>query len=390
LKVNEEQRRIQAINRHLAGEKPSTIYASLGRSNYWFFKWLARFESGDENWYKSLPRAPKHPHRSTDEKLEKLIVSIRERLENTRYAQVGADAICWELTKMNVEPPPIWTINRILKRHGLTKKKSKGYQPKGKAYPEIAAERPNTIHQVDMVGPRFLASKERFYLLNVMDIARHKVKINPIALRNANWVITSLLESWQSLGIPCFAQFDNQQVFCGTERRPRWFSRVIRLCLSLGIEPLFIPFGEPWRNGTIEKFNDTWDKMFFRSQHFDGFTHLTREAHVFEDFHNRNHRYSFLKGATPNEVEVRCAFAPRCIPSGFTFEESSPLPDGKIHLVRFIRSDRMLNVFGEKFAVDPSCQYEYVTATIYVKEQMLRVLLFDNLIQEMHYTIPKR
>lgn len=387
---NEERLRIQAINRYLTGGPPSAIWKSLGRSNYWFFKWLSRFKSGDENWYKSLSRAPKNPHRSTNQKLDELIINIRKKLENTKYAQIGAVAISWELKKLKVEPPPSWTIDRIIKRHGLTKKRGRGYQAKGKAYPKIEADFPNKVHQVDLLGPRFLASKEHFYSLNVMDIGRHKVKINPIRARNADWAIDSLLQSWQKLGLPCFVQFDNQGVFFGSDRRPRWFSKVIKLCLNLGIEPVFIPLREPWRNGEIERFNDTWDKKFFRTQHFENFTHLAREAEIFEDFHNDYHRYNVLKGATPNEFEKKSGFKPRLLPPGFAFKEPDSLSDGKIHLVRFIRSDLTLNVFGEKFILEPSCQYEYVTATIYVKEQVLRVFLFGNLIKEIKYTIPKR
>ena len=131
---SEERLRIEAIKKYLAGDPPSLILKSLGRSNYWFFKWLSRFKSGDENWYKSLSRAPQNPYRSTEPKLEELIINIRKRLEDTPYAQIGAVAISWELQRLRVEPPPIWTIDRILKRYGLAKKKRKGYQPKGKAY----------------------------------------------------------------------------------------------------------------------------------------------------------------------------------------------------------------------------------------------------------------
>lgn len=388
--IEEERLRVEAINRYLAGESPSSISKSINRSNYWFFKWLSRFKSGDENWYKSLSRAPKNPHRSTDQKLEDLIIAIGKRLEETKYAQIGAVAISWELKKLKVNPPPIWTIDRILKRYGLTKKKTKSYQKKGKVYPEIEADFPNKVHQADILGPRYLLSKEHFYCLNVMDVKRHKVKINPIRFKNSDSVVRALILSWQKLGLPSFVKFDNQQVFYGSDRRPRWFSKVLRLCLHLGIEPVFIPLREPWRNGEIEKFNDSWDKKFFRAQHFESFNHLLSEAENFENFHNDYHRYNVLKGATPNEFEKRSGFKPRLLPPGFIFEEPDYLKEGRIHLVRFIRSDLLLNVFGEKFTLEPSCQYEYVTATIYVKEQVLRVFLFGELIKEFKYPIPKR
>jgi len=38
----------------------------------------------------------------------------------------------------------------------------------------------------------------------------------------------------------------------------------IRLYLPLGIEPWFIPIGDPWRNGVVEKFNLHWRQRFLR------------------------------------------------------------------------------------------------------------------------------
>jgi len=59
--------------------------------------------------------------------MEQLIIQIRKKLENTKYAQIGAGTIAWELTKLDIEPPPVWTIDRVLKRNHLTKKRRKGY-----------------------------------------------------------------------------------------------------------------------------------------------------------------------------------------------------------------------------------------------------------------------
>lgn len=387
---DEERLRIEAIRRYLGGETPVSIYKDLKRSKVWFFKWLKRYYEGDDCWYKELSKAPKSPHRVLDPHMEQLIVQIRKRLECTKYAQIGTGAIAWEFTKFNIEPPPVWTINRVLKRHNLIKKHEKGYQPKGKTYPSIKADTINKLHQTDILGPRYLHTKERFYSLNIMDIFRHKVKIKSIPFRNAFFVMDALITVWKNLGIPEYCQFDNQQVFSGSERHPRWFSRVIWLCLSVGIEPVFIPFREPWRMAEIERFNDVWDKRFFRTQHFENFYHLQEEEKRFEVFHNNNHCYSVLKGMTPQRFEERLNLKPKLLEQEFSIQDVSyNKQEGRIHLIRFIRSDRILNVFGEGFLLKPDCQYEYVKATIYVKEQCLKVFLFDEVVQEFKYAIPK-
>lgn len=47
---SKERLRIEAIRKYLAGDPPSLIPRSLGRSNYWFFKWRSRFKSGEDSW----------------------------------------------------------------------------------------------------------------------------------------------------------------------------------------------------------------------------------------------------------------------------------------------------------------------------------------------------
>ena len=48
----------------------------------------------------------------------------------------------------------------------------------------------------------------------------------------------------------------------------------------------------------------------------------------------------------------------------------------RYHLVRLIRSDLRINIFNKLFPVPPELEYEYVVATIDVKEQKLK--LFSN------------
>ena len=61
--------------------------------------------------------------------------------------------------------------------------------------------------------------------------------------------------------------------------------------------------------------------------------------------------------------------------------------EGYYHLVRFIRSDCRLNIFGEMFIVPPETQYEYVVATVDVKEQKLKLFLDTIQVEEYKYQL---
>jgi len=120
----EQELRIKAIKRYLKGEPPKTIYSELNRSKNWFFKWLKRYQTADPHWYKDRSRAPKK-HPTAISKIDRQrIISIRTHLDSQKFAQIGASAIKWELSKSGFGFPSDRTINRVLKAEGLIKKNS--------------------------------------------------------------------------------------------------------------------------------------------------------------------------------------------------------------------------------------------------------------------------
>ena len=167
------------------------------------------------------------------------------------------------------------------------------YVPKGVEYPYFTEPLDfNNIHQADLVGPRYIKRDGKFYSFNVMDLLSHRVYIESQRTKEDRQVASSLLKCWKAVGPPDFLQLDNELSFRGSNRHPRSPGLVIRLCLYFGVQPVFIPIGEPWRNGAIEKFNDTYNKKFFRRQWFASYVMLKRQSKNFQRFHNKHHRYS--------------------------------------------------------------------------------------------------
>lgn len=81
-------------------------------------------------------------------------------------------------------------------------------------------------------------------------------------------MVRGLLYVWKNIGKPDFIQFDNELSFRGSNLYPNSLGLVIRMCLALRVQVIFIPAGEPWRNGVVEKFQDVFDKMFYHKQFF--------------------------------------------------------------------------------------------------------------------------
>lgn len=116
---DEEILRQQAIELHLKGIAIADITDKLGKSRQWVHKWLNRYKSGDDKWYISLSNAPNKPIKSIPKDIENMVVSIRKKLKNQKYAQKGALSILYEFERLNIKSPSLSTINRIIHRNGL-------------------------------------------------------------------------------------------------------------------------------------------------------------------------------------------------------------------------------------------------------------------------------
>ena len=369
----EERARREAVRRALSGEPVAAIMARLGRSRRWIFKWLERYDTEDDGWARSRSRAPRTVGNKSDPELETLVVSVRAKLQANPWAQVGSAAISWELHKLGVRGlPQLRTVERILARAKVPRRQMRSrYRPKGTPYPVPASRRANDCHEADLVGPRHLAGAIPFFVLNVVDLGRHAVACELLRSKGDLATAQALIRVWGRLGIPRRLKLDNWLIAGG-----RTLPAVVRLCLALGVIPVFVPFAEPWRQGVVEQFNDTFDKRFFRSERFADLGQVRRRMASFERFHNGHHRYAALKGATPDEATARLGFRPRLLDPGFTIPERLPRK-GRVEFIRFIRSDRQLRVLGRDILLDEAFVHEYVTATLHVRAQTLAVLHRD-------------
>ena len=375
--------RLLAVERRRKGESVESICASLKRSRSWFYKWLGRADEGQPGWFEEQSRQ-RHNSGACEAELQRRVVETRERLE-AEGCFVSAAMIAWELEAEEIQPPSIATIKRIVKNAGLTTPKRRS--PKGIKYPAPLAIDPGSVHQVDFVGPRHV-NRTRFYSLNAVDVSSARAAVEPIHSRATEQVIPGLWNIWTRLGIPTFLQLDNELVFFGNRRYPRALGQVMRLCFDVGVELVFIPVREPWRNSIVEKFNDHWNKKFYRRIDVPSFEALRSESLKFEGKHNSTWRYSKLQGRTPNraldESTTKLRFPSRPTPPSMPFQRPTR---GRVSFIRFVRSDRQLEIFGQRFPMPPEATHEYVRATIDVETQQMTVALHGDTIQTQFYSL---
>ncbi|MGH2715134.1 MAG: hypothetical protein ACRDM7_14825 [Thermoleophilaceae bacterium] len=253
----DEGRRRKAVARRLGGEPVEQVARAAGRSRQWVARRVRRYEPTDPDWAWERPRAAGTVANRTPVAVEAQVLALRERLVANPWAQIGAEAIAWELEKLGISPPTTRTIERILSRSGAVRRPRRERPPaKGVPYPAPPCQTVGDLHQADLVGPRHLDGGEPFIALNMVDVAAHAGGIEIAADEREQTICAALVALWERHGVPRRLQLDNGKPFIlggGT------LGEVVRLCLHQGATPVFVPQGEPWRNGVVEHYNDTFD-----------------------------------------------------------------------------------------------------------------------------------
>ena len=178
---------------------------------------------------------------------------------------------------------------------------------------------------------------------------------------------------------------DNGMEFRGSNRHPRSFGKVVRLCVNVGTEPLFIPPREPWRNGLIENFNGQAERLLFNRDNFANYAELQAGVRRLENAVNSTHRLTALKGQTPNEF--RAGKPIRQLSPDYDWRTHDlKLDKGSIALIRLVRkSGRITLCANDKFDIDPELKWQYVLARINVADKKLLVYHDGQLIKTFDF-----
>lgn len=382
--------RRQAVRCRLAGEIVDQICRQVHRTATWFYKWWRRYQAEGVAGLRDRSRSPLQVANKTDPAVEQRILQIRQRLEATAFEQIGPHRIRAELVGLGYSPlPSVPTIARILHRHGYSRASQRiCVAPVCKSYPGPKAQDANAVHAVDLIGPRYLkGDSTKYYYPVLKDLFDQTLYAELTDNRRAKTFCQFLLQGWRHLGLPRYLQMDNGRELTGQGRWPRSFGQVIRLCLYLEIEPIFVPEGMPCWQGAIENANGWIGHHVIQARTYTGTGPARRALKRSLEVANTKHVHEALDWTT--SADYRRTKSLVKLPLDFQLpDERLPLCAGKVTFIRFVRQSGRITILGEKWYIGKRWKHQYVTATIYTKAQELKVYHNRRMIKRWTYKLP--
>ena len=368
----ELRRRRLAIRLWLKNVSLGQILQRVQRGRTWFSKWRARFERHGFRGLGSRLRRPRHRPAAHSARMVRLIVRTRRRLERQPVGLVGARAILRELRGLGSAQhlPSLATVKRVLRAQGLIACRSA----------EAAAYRP--LPQAHLSGClqaldwtcRYLEGGAKVYAFHTLDLHTRAGCQTIAADKTTATVVQHALQAWKSLGIPTFLQLDNAAAFMGGYKVPRVFGQFVRLALSLGIELVFLPVGEPEFNGDVEQFNRLWSHAFFNRRHFATIAACRHASSAFVSWYHTQYAPPKLGDRTPQAAHRADGPHHRLTEHQIAqLPERLPITAGRVHFIRRVTPDGTLSLLNETWQVGKRWADKYVWATITTHSRRLDI-----------------
>jgi hypothetical protein len=176
----------------------------------------------------------------------------------------------------------------------------------------------------------------------------------------AKFVLECLAEHWRQFGLPGYAQCDNDTVFQGPHQHPDTVGRVSRLCLGLGVIPVFVPPREPGFQAAIESYNGSWQaRVWARFEHAD-----------LEGLSDRSSRHvAALRRHRADRIEATPPRRP--FPEGWRPDLQARLRGRMVDLRRTDAEGRA-EVLGRAFEVDRHWAHRLVRAEVDLDAGVIR------------------
>ncbi len=355
--------RRKAIRLTLRGLRPKDIRKQIPRSRRWLWKWQMRFQTLGWCGLKSQSRCPQHSNPRYSDILRRRVVRLRRRLEHAKVGLVGVAAIqrAWERVYPKQPMPGKSTLYRILHKAGVL-------QPPRPAcaayYPQPTATAQFVLYAMDWTL-RYLEGGPKVYAFHTVTIPARMIHQTIRTNKSSPTACGHLLDTCQQLGLPDGLQLDNDAAFNGNRKVPRVFSPFVRLALYLGIELIFIPFGEAQRNGVVERLNGLWTQSFWKRRRFRSVAHVQRGSLAFVRWYTDEYLAPSTACAAPS---YRLSDRQRQ-----ALPDTRPITAGRVHFERLVDEQGNIALLNETWHIDRRLVGQYVWATIVTHEQRLNI-----------------
>jgi hypothetical protein len=298
---------------------------------------------------------------STD--LERHILQMRQELRETSVlGEYGACAIETTLQSENAMAPSLATINRVLARHGVldaARRLRRPAPPRGWYLAPVAAGQAE-LDSFDWIEDLKIANGPLVQVLTGVALWASQADAWPEQSRRTETVLSRLTGRWQQLGLPHYAQFDNEAVFQGAHQVADTVGQVSRLCLALRVTPVFATPREHGFQNAIEGFNGLWQAKVWQRHHFEDFAQLLAASTRYITAHR-------ARSATRREH----APARRPFPQPFKFHPNAPL-SGTLIFLRRTDDAGQAHLLGRAFPVADHWAHRLVRAEVDLDAHQIR------------------
>jgi hypothetical protein len=326
----------------------------------------------------------------TAQAVEDLVLDIRRALKDeSPLGEYGAAAIRGDLLAgAIVTAPSVRTIGRILERRGVldgNRRLRRSAPPKGWYLPDALALQ-TEVDCFDIIEDLRIADGPLVDVLTVTSLHGRLSAAWPFkAPVTARITLRTLLNHWRVFQLPGYAQFDNDTRFQGPHQHKDTISRVVRLCRSLGVTPVFAPPRETGFQASIENFNRRWQDVVWHRFHHHCLTELQQRSQRHgEALRQRNASY------------IENAPARQPIPKDWKLNLQAH-PSGRLIYLRRTSADGKASLLGHTFHVDPHWPHRLVRCEVDLDHDTIRFFAlrrrdpdWQPLLNELEHTIPRR